>query len=68
MQRAQLPIRAPAELATQRFLEIMALDKKVQHHKIRLVLLRAIGTAVITADFEADMLKATIERLRDKAA
>jgi len=68
LQRAQLPIRAPAELTTQRFLEIMSLDKKVQQHRIRLVLLRAIGEALITADFEAEMLEATIERLRDKAA
>jgi 3-dehydroquinate synthase len=68
LKRAQLPIRAPVELSTQRFLDIMALDKKVQQHRIRLVLLRAIGKGVITTEFEADALKATIDSLRDKAA
>jgi len=58
--RAQLPTRGPADLATDRFIELMGVDKKVLNGKIRLVLLRSLGNAVVTADFDAALLRATI--------
>jgi len=55
LKRAGLPIRPPA-LGAQRYLELMGYDKKVQDGKLRLVLLRSIGEAYLTADFSPDRL------------
>lgn len=59
--RAGLPERAP-ELGVARYLELMQLDKKVEGGKLRLVLLKRIGEAVITADVSRDDLAAVIEQ------
>jgi 3-dehydroquinate synthase len=59
--RAQLPTRGPAELDTNRFIELMGVDKKVKDGKIHLLLLRAIGNAVVTGDYPPELLRATID-------
>ena len=59
--RAQLPTRGPADLETERFIELMGIDKKVLNGKIRLVLLRGLGNALVTADFDPNLLRATID-------
>jgi 3-dehydroquinate synthase len=38
----------------------MAVDKKVLDGQLRLVLLRGIGQAVVTADFDPQALRATV--------
>lgn len=48
IEQAGLPVQAPQELGSQRFLELMAVDKKVQDGKLRLVLMRGLGESVIT--------------------
>ncbi|MDO5650882.1 MAG: 3-dehydroquinate synthase family protein, partial [Moraxella sp.] len=50
-----LPI-APPHIDIDTALNLMGHDKKVKAGKIRLVLLRAIGDAFVTADFEPDTL------------
>jgi 3-dehydroquinate synthase len=57
---AGLPVRAPVDLGPQRFRELMALDKKVLGGKIRLVLLRGIGNALVTSDFDQAKLEETL--------
>jgi len=63
-----LPVDPPADLPTERWLELMAVDKKNQDGRLRLVLLRGIGTAAVTADFSAAALRATIDDARSAAA
>ena len=58
---AQLPTRAPAHMDYSTFLKYMSVDKKVEAGSIRLILLQALGQAVITADFAPQLLKATID-------
>jgi 3-dehydroquinate synthase len=53
---AGLPANRPAELDGRRMLELMHHDKKVREGQLRLVLLRAIGDAVITSDYPRDLL------------
>ncbi len=48
--RAGLPVAGPAELRLERYLELMAVDKKVAHGQVRFVLLDHIGGAVLCAD------------------
>ncbi|CAK0744794.1 3-dehydroquinate synthase [Gammaproteobacteria bacterium] len=59
--RAHLPYRTPASLSPEQFLDLMAVDKKVLDGQIRLVLLQAIGTAIVTANYPIDTLRETLE-------
>jgi 3-dehydroquinate synthase len=61
IERAGLPTRPPAGLAPSRFLELMWNDKKVKAGRLRVVLLRSIGEAVIRDQFEPTALDATLE-------
>ena len=56
---ANLPLNAP-KLGVEKYLDLMANDKKVENGKIRLVLQQGIGKAVITSDYDADKLKETL--------
>ena len=58
--RAGLPVAPPPDLAPERFLELMGHDKKVQAGRLRLVLLRSLGNATVTAEFDAGALRATL--------
>ena len=44
-----LPVSVPATMSAERFIELMAVDKKVLDGRLRLVLLNALGDAVITS-------------------
>jgi 3-dehydroquinate synthase len=59
-ERAGLPTYGPA-LGTSRYLEWMVHDKKVEAGKLRFVLLRGIGQAVMTGDVEMSDVRAAIE-------
>jgi len=61
---AGLPVSAPASLSVDRFTELMAVDKKVLDGTLRLVLLRAIGDALTTADFDPAALQQTLQVCR----
>ena len=64
IQHARLPIRAPQALDTARFIDLMGVDKKVKNGKIRLVLLKAIGNAIVTDDFAPELLSEVINECR----
>jgi 3-dehydroquinate synthase len=56
---AHLPTQAPA-LGVDNYLNLMGLDKKVADGKIRLILLQAIGKAVMTGDYPQELLRETL--------
>lgn len=58
--RAGLPVQGPALGAT-RYMELMALDKKVAAGKLRLILLEAMGRGVVSADAPEPEICAAIE-------
>jgi len=62
--KAELPTRAPHNMTYERFMELMAVDKKVREGKINLVLLKALGEAFVTSDFDPELLRQTIEAHR----
>lgn len=65
-ERVKLPVRPPsvAEMDNQKFLDLMAGDKKVQAGTIRLVLLKSIGQAYVTGDYPAELLQQTLTEWR----
>lgn len=58
--RAKLPVVAP-DLGVEKYLDLMGMDKKVEGGKIRFVLLKEVGQAVIEPSVPAELLKQTIE-------
>jgi len=61
-ERARLPVKAP-DLGTETYLEHMAVDKKVESGRMRFVLLKAIGTAVVSADVPEQTLRETLNAI-----
>ncbi|MCR4297761.1 MAG: 3-dehydroquinate synthase [Gallionella sp.] len=60
LKQARLPVIAP-DLGTDRYLELMGLDKKVEAGKMRFVLLKEIGHAVVRGEVPSDLLRQTLE-------
>ena len=60
LQSAGLPTSPPDGMNEEQFMKHMAVDKKVLDDGLRLVLLKAIGTAVITGEFSAALLSKTL--------
>ena len=56
LRQAQLPIDPPKTMRAAQFHTLMAIDKKVRDGNLRLVLLKALGDAVITSDVDHAML------------
>jgi 3-dehydroquinate synthase len=63
LEAAHLPSKPPASMTAEAFLKHMAVDKKVLDGRVRLVLLKGCGHAVITTDFDPALLKAQLQRL-----
>ncbi|OOZ23471.1 3-dehydroquinate synthase [Solemya velum gill symbiont] len=59
---AGLPVDPPESLSGERFHELMAVDKKVQGGKMRLVLMQSLGQSVLVDQFERDALESTVFR------
>jgi 3-dehydroquinate synthase len=60
LERAHLPVVSP-DLGTDKYLELMGLDKKVEGGKIRFVLLKQVGSAVVYGDVPPELLRQTLE-------
>lgn len=62
--RARLPLEPPPELTPDDFLRLMAVDKKVQDGRLRLILLRDLGRGVIADDVATDQVRETVTTRR----
>ncbi|MFT7223296.1 MAG: 3-dehydroquinate synthase [Cellvibrionaceae bacterium] len=58
LHRVRLPTTLPLDMSTDQFLSLMSVDKKVIDGRLRLVLLKGIGEAVVSSDVP-------IEKIRD---
>jgi len=59
-ERAGLPTVGP-QLGAEKYKQLMGLDKKVADGKIRFVLLKSLGDAVMTGDVPQNLLEQTLE-------
>ncbi len=59
LHRVGLPIAAP-DVSPEAALEHMKIDKKVKAGRMRFVLLKRIGAALVTADYPVEALQATL--------
>ena len=60
LRAAHLPIKPPTTLTSERYLDLMAVDKKNIDGKIRVILLEAIGKASLPVNVEIAPLQATL--------
>ncbi len=60
IERAGLPVIAP-DLGEEKYLQLMGLDKKVLGGKMRFVLLKGIGHALMSADVPPELLRQTLQ-------
>jgi len=60
--KASLPVKPPENMSPDVFMKYMSVDKKVLDGSLRLVLLKALGEAVVTSDFDHDQLAKTLNR------
>ena len=58
--KANLPVTSPEGMTAEQFLSLMAVDKKVLDGQLRLVLLKAMGQAVVTSDIDRALLLETL--------
>ncbi len=62
LQKFKLPVDVPA-IPAQAFVAAMGMDKKVVAGQIRLVLLKALGEAVVTADYDSAKLSNFLDEI-----
>lgn len=60
IERAGLPVAPPPEMTPEQFLALMSVDKKVQAGKIRFVLMKGLGHAVIESGIRPELLEQTL--------
>jgi 3-dehydroquinate synthase len=60
LERAALPVAPPAEMTGAQFLDAMAVDKKTLDGNINLVLLRALGEAFVSSDYDPANLRSVL--------
>lgn len=59
--RAGLPTERPESLTVPRMRELMTVDKKARAGRPKLVLLKAIGTAAVSCDYDEALLDASLD-------
>ena len=60
LERAGLPNQRPASVSPMQLLTPMRRDKKIQKGRLRLILLKGIGQAVVSEDFDPQLLGDTL--------
>ena len=61
IEQAKLPSKAPPSMSTEKFHDLMSVDKKVLNGVLRLILMKGIGQSVLTDDYSHDDLTKAIE-------
>lgn len=65
IRRAGLPIDPPSQITPKTFLDFMQRDKKNRGGQLRLVLLKGLGNAVVSADYPESALLETLQECSD---
>lgn len=55
-----MPVLPPADITIEQYMDLMMSDKKAESGRIRFVLLKAIGQAVVDGDIEPSLLEETL--------
>jgi 3-dehydroquinate synthase len=62
LEESALPVKSPSEMTLDNYMSAMAIDKKTLDGRIKLILLKALGEAIITSDYDHELLKQTLSQ------
>ena len=60
LKRSGLPVTSPGEMTIDNYMQAMSIDKKVDRGVIKFVLLKSLGEAIVTADYDPELLQKTL--------
>ncbi|MBT3205926.1 MAG: 3-dehydroquinate synthase [Gammaproteobacteria bacterium] len=60
LKKAGLPVHSPDEMTIEKYMQAMSIDKKVDRGIIKFVLLKQLGEAIVTADYDPKLLEKTL--------
>ena len=60
LKNCSLPVKSPEEMTIDKYMNAMAIDKKAIDGNIKFVLLETLGKAVVTSDYNPELLKQTL--------
>ena len=60
-QQSALPLTPPADMTPDQFMQTMAIDKKTIDGNINLILLKALGKAFVSKDYQPENLQQTLQ-------
>ncbi|MBC8209804.1 MAG: 3-dehydroquinate synthase [Gammaproteobacteria bacterium] len=60
LKNAHLPVKSPPQISPEQYMDYMSIDKKVDRGVIKFVLLKSLGKAIITADYDSALLTQTL--------
>ena len=60
LQKCNLPVKSPPEMSTEQYMDGMSIDKKTINGTIKFVLLEKLGKAIITSDYDPELLEQTL--------
>ncbi|MFT7558193.1 MAG: 3-dehydroquinate synthase [Flavobacteriales bacterium] len=66
VKRCGLPVQSPEGMSADDFMRHMSVDKKVEAGKLKLILLRSLGKAVVSDEFCSQALKSTLSAFCSK--
>ncbi len=61
LEKSSLPIKPPPEMTSDQYMNAMAIDKKAVDGTIKLVLLKNLGEAFVTTDYNPELLHQTLK-------
>ena len=62
LEKSALPVKSPPEMTPDDYMSAMAIDKKTLDGTIKLILLKKLGKAIISSDYDRDLLKQTLSQ------
>ena len=60
LQKCNLPVNSPTEMTVEQYMHGMSIDKKTINGTIKFVLLEKLGKAIITSDYDPELLEQTL--------
>jgi 3-dehydroquinate synthase len=60
LQKANLPVTSPSNMTVEQYMNAMSIDKKVINGTIQFILLKGLGEAIVTSDYNPDLLTETL--------
>lgn len=60
LENCALPVTSPADMSIEQYMNAMAIDKKTVNGTIKFILLKALGKAIVTSDYDPELLVQTL--------